>query len=54
VETDLPQGLLGVIAGAALKSRSQKTTSVEFVRPKYNPKRPDYTVIHRVVQEALH
>jgi LCP family protein required for cell wall assembly len=53
VATDLPQGLLGVLAGAALKSRSQKTKNIEFVRPDYDPTDPDYARIHRVVQQAL-
>jgi LCP family protein required for cell wall assembly len=53
VQTDLPQGLLGVIGGAAVKSRSQTAKNIEFVKPKYNPTNPDYTRIHRVVQEAL-
>jgi LCP family protein required for cell wall assembly len=53
VQTDLPQGLLGVIAGAAVKSRSQTAKNIEFVKPQYIPTEPDYTRIHRVVQEAL-
>jgi LCP family protein required for cell wall assembly len=53
VQTDLPQGLLGVIGGAAVKARSQTAKNVEFVRPKYDPTSPDYTRIHRVVQAAL-
>ncbi|MGT2425317.1 LCP family glycopolymer transferase [Amnibacterium kyonggiense] len=53
VRTDLPQGLLGVIAGAAVQSRSQKAKDVEFVQPDYDPARPDWSRIHRVVQETL-
>ena len=53
VQTDLPQGLLGVIGGAAVRSRSQTATNIEFVKPKYTPTSPDYPRIHRVVQEAL-
>jgi LCP family protein required for cell wall assembly len=53
VQTDLPQGLLGVVGGAAVKSRTQKTTNIEFVKPEYDPANPDYTRIHRVVQKAL-
>jgi polyisoprenyl-teichoic acid--peptidoglycan teichoic acid transferase len=53
VQTDLPQGLLGVIAGAAVKSRSQPTRDVEFVEPHYTPAEPDWARIHRVVQETL-
>ena len=33
VTTDIPQGLLGDLAGAAVKSRGQKTVTVEFVPP---------------------
>jgi polyisoprenyl-teichoic acid--peptidoglycan teichoic acid transferase len=53
VQTDLPQGLLGTVAGAAVKARSQKAVNIEFVKPKYTPSAPDYPRIHRVVQEAL-
>lgn len=54
IRTDLPQALLGVLAGAAMQSRSQKTVNVEFVKPAYDPAHPDYARIHRVVQAALH
>lgn len=53
VSTDLPQGLLGTIAGAAVRSRSQPATAIEFVRPTYEPSDPDYPTIHRVVAAAL-
>ena len=53
VQTDLPQGLLGVIAGAALQSRSQQPHNIEFVAPAYTPATPDWARIHRVVQQAV-
>jgi anionic cell wall polymer biosynthesis LytR-Cps2A-Psr (LCP) family protein len=54
VSTDLPQGLLGDLAGAALKSRGQKTTTIEFVPPRVpDPTDPDYAAIHRTVAAAL-
>ena len=53
VQTDLPQGLLGVIAGAAVKARSQTTKNIEFVKPAYTPATPDWTRIHRVVRQAI-
>jgi LCP family protein required for cell wall assembly len=53
VETDLPQGLVGTIGGAAVKARGQKAKNIEFVIPQYDPAHPDWTRIHRVVQEAL-
>jgi LCP family protein required for cell wall assembly len=53
VQTDLPQGLVGTISGAAVKARSQKAKNIEFVKPQYDPAQPDWTRIHRVVQEAL-
>ncbi|GAA4753984.1 hypothetical protein GCM10025783_28650 [Amnibacterium soli] len=53
VATDLPQGLLGTIGGAAVKARTQKADNIEFVKPDYDPAQPDWTRIHRVVQEAL-
>ncbi|MGN6743579.1 MAG: LCP family protein [Amnibacterium sp.] len=54
VSTDLPQGLLGVLAGAALQSRGQKTATIEFVPPRVpDPTDPDYAAIHRTVAAAL-
>jgi LCP family protein required for cell wall assembly len=53
VQTDLPQGLLGTIGGAAVKARSQKAHNIEFVKPDYVPANPDWDRIHRVVQKAL-
>jgi LCP family protein required for cell wall assembly len=53
VSTDLPQGLIGTLAGAAVQSRSQPARNIEFVKPDYTPSAPDYDRIHRVVQKAL-
>ena len=53
VQTDLPQGLLGVIAGAAVKSRAQKPKNIEFVKPDYVPANPNWTRIQAVVKKAL-
>lgn len=53
LSTDIPQGLLGELAGAAVKSRSQKAKTVELVPPKVDPAHPDWDAIHRTVQDAL-
>ncbi|MBW4041061.1 MAG: LCP family protein [Acidobacteria bacterium] len=53
VQTDLPQGLLGVIAGAAVQARSQPTKNIEFVKPAYDPATPDWARIHAVVKQAI-
>ncbi|MFD1720872.1 LCP family protein [Amnibacterium endophyticum] len=53
VDTDIPQGLLGEFAGLAVKTRGQKTKTIEFVPPDYPQGHPDYERIHAVVQKAL-
>jgi len=54
VSTDIPQGLIGDLAGAALQSRGQRTTTIEFVPPRVpDPLDPDYAAIHRTVATAL-
>jgi LCP family protein required for cell wall assembly len=54
VQTDMPQTMLGVFAGLAVKSKGQKATTVEFVPPRVpDPTAPDYAAIHRAVQKAL-
>jgi LCP family protein required for cell wall assembly len=54
VTTDIPQGLLGELAGAAVKARGQKTTTVEFVPPRVkDPSAPDYPAIRATVRAAL-
>ncbi|MDH2443087.1 LCP family protein [Amnibacterium sp. CER49] len=54
VDTDIPQGLLGEIAGLAVKARTQKETTIEFVPPRVQDVlHPDWTAIHRTVQAAL-
>jgi LCP family protein required for cell wall assembly len=53
VQTDLPEGLLGVIAGAAVQARSQTAKNIEFVKPAYDPATPDWARIHAVVKKAI-
>lgn len=54
VHTDMPQAMLGEFAGVAVKSRSQKPVTVQFVPPRVpDPADPDYAAIHRAVQKAL-
>ncbi len=53
VSTDIPQSELGSLADLALKARSQKVTSVQFVPPLIWPARPDFALIRRTVQSAL-
>ena len=54
VSTDIPQGLVGVFAGLAVKAKGTKVTSVEFVPPRVpDPTDPDYAAIHRAVKAAL-
>jgi polyisoprenyl-teichoic acid--peptidoglycan teichoic acid transferase len=54
VTTDIPQGLLGELVGAAVKARGQKATTVEFVPPRVpDPSNPDYAAIRATVRTAL-
>jgi LCP family protein required for cell wall assembly len=54
VTTDIPQGLIGELAGVAVKARGQKTTTIEFVPPRVpDPLDPDYPAIRATVQSAL-
>jgi LCP family protein required for cell wall assembly len=54
VHTDMPQAMVGVFAGLAVKSRGQKAATVQFVPPRVpDPTAPDYAAIHRAVQKAL-
>jgi len=53
VTTDIPQGLLGDLAGAAVKSRGQKTVTIDFVPPRVTPSSPDYAAIRKTVAKTL-
>jgi LCP family protein required for cell wall assembly len=54
VQTDIPQGLLGELIGAAVKSRGQKATAIQFVPASgYTPGKPDWPKIHKAVQRAV-
>jgi LCP family protein required for cell wall assembly len=54
VHTDMPQAMVGVFAGLAVKSRGQKSATVQLVPPRVpDPEDPDYAAIHRAVQKAL-
>jgi LCP family protein required for cell wall assembly len=54
VRTDMPQAMVGVFAGLALKSRGQRAATVQMVPPRVpDPEDPDYEAIHRAVQKAF-
>lgn len=53
VSTDIPQGELGTLTDLALKARSEKISSVQFVPPLIRPAFPDFPLIRRTVQQAL-
>ena len=53
VKTDLPAGELGKFVSLALKAKSQKISSVQFVPPLIKPVHPDYAVIRDKVKEAV-
>jgi LCP family protein required for cell wall assembly len=53
VSTDLPAGELGTFVDLAVKARSQRVSSVQFVPPLINPARPDMTLIRQKVSSAI-
>jgi hypothetical protein len=53
VSTDIPQGDLGTLTDLALKARSEKVGSVQFVPPLIRPAYPDYGLIRSTVASAL-
>lgn len=53
VSTDIPQSELGSLTDLALKARSQKVTSVQFVPPLIRPAHPDFALIRSTVRAAL-
>ena len=53
VTTDIPAGMLGPFVDLATKSREAPITRVELVPPTINPARPDFAVIHAIVDAAI-
>ena len=53
VSTDIPQSDLGPLTDIALRARSQRVSSVQFVPPLIKPVRPDFALIRRTVRSAL-
>jgi LCP family protein required for cell wall assembly len=53
VQTDLPQSELGYFADLALKTRTQKIKSVNFVPPLIKPWDYDAALVHRTVRSTI-
>jgi hypothetical protein len=53
IETSIPEGDLGTFVDLAIKAKSQKVTSVQFVPPLVVPKHPDFAAIRTLVAKAI-
>jgi LCP family protein required for cell wall assembly len=53
ISTSIPEGDLGTFVDLAIKAKSQKVTSVQFVPPLVVPKHPDFAVVQRLVASAI-
>ena len=53
MKTDIPQSMLGYFVDLGMKTRTQQVTQLELVPPTIDPTDPDYTQIHRLVEQAL-
>lgn len=53
ISTTIPQSELGQFADLALKSRSQKVATVSLVPPQVDTVRPDFTVIRKIISDAI-
>ena len=53
ISTSIPDGEVGTFVDLALKAKSQKVTSVQFVPPVVVPKHPDFAVIRSLVDRAI-
>ncbi len=49
ISTSIPDGEVGTFVDLALKAKSQKVTSVQFVPPLVVPKHPDFSVVRSLV-----
>ena len=48
ISTSIPEGDLGTFVDLAIKAKSQKVTSVQFVPPLVVPKHPDFAAVQRL------
>jgi hypothetical protein len=53
ISTSIPNGEVGTFVDLALKAKSQKVTSVQFVPPLVLPKHPDFSVLRSLVAKAI-
>ena len=53
MKTDIPQSMLGYFVDLGMKTRKLPVQQLELVPPTIDPAKPDYTQIHRLVQQAL-
>jgi LCP family protein required for cell wall assembly len=53
LSTSIPNGEVGTFVDLALKAKSQKVTSVQFVPPLVVPKHPDFSVVRSLVAKAI-
>jgi hypothetical protein len=53
VKTDIPQSMLGYFVDLGMKTRKLPVKQLELVPPLIEPDDPDYTQIHRLVQESF-
>ena len=53
ISTSIPDGEVGSFVDLALKAKSQKVTSVQFVPPVIVPKHPDFAQIRSMVAKAI-
>ncbi len=53
IRTTIPEGDLGTFVDLAIKAKSQKVTSVQFVPPLVIPKHPDFAAIRARVAGAI-
>jgi LCP family protein required for cell wall assembly len=53
ISTSIPDGEVGTFVDLALKAKSQKVTSVQFVPPVVVPKHPDFAAIRSLVDRAI-
>jgi hypothetical protein len=53
VSTSIPDSEVGTFVDLALKAKSQKVSSIQFVPPLIVPKHPDFTQMRSMVTQAI-
>lgn len=53
IESDMPEGMAGLVADLLLRSRGQANSTVELVPPLIDQGDPDIGQIHQLVQDAI-